>query len=420
MSGNELPAVGHLTITNARVFDGETVLDADTVTIANGVIAGIGQPPPGGPRIIEGGGATLLPGLIDAHAHPTDQGLRQALSFGVTTVIEMGGAPRSREDRARIAADDELADIRSAGLPLTAVGGHPNELLVGRDELIAPDETWRPEASRLPDLSDPADLSEFIAQRVEEGSDFIKLLAEEGTVLGFPGLPELSLDIFAAAVREAHSHGKIVVAHALTRAATLAMVSIGVDGLSHIFLDLPHTESIVEAVAAAGIFVIPCLVLNRSITGTTGADLAADPRVASRLDGTWMHALRSSFDTWPGGDFGSSLRTVGALHRAGVSILAGTDTAAPDPEHGGLAQGASLHHELELLVVAGLSPAEALQAATSVPAHHFGLDDRGRIRDGARADLVLVDGDPTTEITDTLRTRAVWRHGAMTTPEIAR
>jgi imidazolonepropionase-like amidohydrolase len=73
--------------------------------------------------------------------------------------------------------------------------------------------------------------------------------------------------------------------------------------------------------------------------------------------------------------------------------------------------GASLHHELQLLVMAGLTPVEALRAATSVPARRFGLDDRGRIVPGARADLVLVDGDPTTRIEDSLSIRTIWRRG---------
>jgi imidazolonepropionase-like amidohydrolase len=71
-----------------------------------------------------------------------------------------------------------------------------------------------------------------------------------------------------------------------------------------------------------------------------------------------------------------------------------------------------LHHELQLLVAAGLEPVEALRAATSIPARRFGLNDRGRIYSGARADLLLVDGDPTTNISDTLSIRAVWRGGA--------
>ncbi len=75
------------------------------------------------------------------------------------------------------------------------------------------------------------------------------------------------------------------------------------------------------------------------------------------------------------------------------------------------AHGASLYQELQLLVAAGLTPVEALRAATSTPARRFGLTDRGRIAPAARADLLLVDGDPTTNISDTLSIRGVWRRG---------
>jgi imidazolonepropionase-like amidohydrolase len=404
-------------ITNVKVFDGEAVIDASTVICVDGVIADVGHAPPSAEAtIVDGRGGTLLPGLIDAHVHPTDDGLIQAARFGVTTVVEMGGAPRSPEDRARIAGDDQLADIRSAGLPLTAVCGHPNELFVDMEKLIGADGACHPEAAFIPGLSDPDELPEFIAQRVREGSDFIKLLAEEGTVLNAPGLPELCEAVFAAAVRETHGHGKLAVAHALTYDATVEMLRVGVDGLTHLFLDRAPTDEIVDAIAQAGVFVIPCLVLNRSITGTTGEDLAADPRVSSRMSEEWLRALRSSFSTYPEGDFDSSMQAVSALHRAGVPILAGTDAALAEARHGGLAQGASLHHELQLLVEAGLSTVEALRAATSRPAQIFGLEDRGLIRPAARADLLLVEGDPTGNIADTLGARAVWRRGAMSTP----
>ena len=75
------------------------------------------------------------------------------------------------------------------------------------------------------------------------------------------------------------------------------------------------------------------------------------------------------------------------------------------------AHGLSLHAELAALVDAGLAPADALTAATAVPAAHFGLHDRGRLAPGHRADLVLVDGDPTADITATTRIVAVWRGG---------
>ena len=72
-----------------------------------------------------------------------------------------------------------------------------------------------------------------------------------------------------------------------------------------------------------------------------------------------------------------------------MDILAGSDVSEHIPKLGGLAHGVSLHHELQLLVKAGFTPVEALRAATSVPARRFGLEDRGRIVTGARADLLL-------------------------------
>jgi hypothetical protein len=94
------------------------------------------------------------------------------------------------------------------------------------------------------------------------------------------------------------------------------------------------------------------------------------------------------------------------LKAARVPILAGTDAGNP-----GTTQGASLHGELELLVRAGLTPAEALHAATAAAAAAFHLDDRGQIAPGKRADLVLVAGDPTADIRQTRDIVAVWKAG---------
>ncbi|MFI0452746.1 amidohydrolase family protein [Actinomadura sp. 6N118] len=96
-----------------------------------------------------------------------------------------------------------------------------------------------------------------------------------------------------------------------------------------------------------------------------------------------------------------------ALHQAGVPLLAGADATLFAPRHGD-----GLHRELELLTKeAGLTPIEALTASTSVVTHHFGLSDRGRVAPGLRADLILVDGDPTRDITATRALREVWRRG---------
>jgi len=98
--------------------------------------------------------------------------------------------------------------------------------------------------------------------------------------------------------------------------------------------------------------------------------------------------------------------SVRRLHAAGVPILAGTD--APNP---GTAHGVSLHGELVELVAAGLSPLEALKAATSVPADAFGLPLRGRIVAGHRADLLLVEGEPDVDIEATRAIVSIWKNG---------
>jgi imidazolonepropionase-like amidohydrolase len=94
------------------------------------------------------------------------------------------------------------------------------------------------------------------------------------------------------------------------------------------------------------------------------------------------------------------------LFAAGVPLLAGTDSPAP-----GTTYGASLHRELEHLVSAGLTPAAALAAATSAAARAFRMSDRGRVKTGMRADLLLVDGDPSKEIRATRNIVAIWKRG---------
>ncbi len=404
------------TITNARVFDGERLLDEHTVVIDGAHVGAVGGPVPSGSTVVDAHGATLLPGLIDAHTHTSVDGLRDALAFGITTELEMMGY-WTRQERQEVAARDDIADLRSAGPAISAPGGHPSELMADVEhawDAPHPGGVGDGHAHdfEMPSASTPDEAAAFVAARVAEDADYIKVMIEEGSVLGHPGLPLLSNATLAAAVREGHRHGKLVIAHVLTAQATLQALAAGVDGLAHVFLDRPHTSELVAAIAASGAFVTPCLCLNSSIMGITGATLAADERVRSRLSEAWLDTLSSSFNTYPQGRLDDVFATVVALHRAGVDLLAGTDVSPfPFPHLGGLAHGVSVHHELRLLVAAGLTPAEALRAATAVPARRFGLADRGRIAPGARADLLLVDGDPTTDIADTLAIRAVWRRG---------
>ncbi|MET9591640.1 amidohydrolase family protein [Streptomyces sp. NPDC006516] len=409
-------------IINGRVFDGEHVLEDTTVVLDGTRIVAVGGRPPAGADIVDARGGTLLPGLIDAHVHTSDEALSLALRFGITTELEMQGL-NTRDRRAHITENDSLADVRSAGFGITPPGGHPSELMPkgfkpgGHGEPDGHSDRPAPrEMPLMPFSTTPEEAVAFVPRLVAAGSDYIKFMVDDGTVEGHPGLPMLDQATLTAGVAEAHRHGMLAIAHTLTVDATRMAVEAGVDGFAHLFMDRPHTGEIIELIAASGAFVVPCVVLNASMTGVTGSSLAEDPRVGSRLDEAWTNTLVSSYDRYPQGELEDVLASVKALHDAGVDLMAGTDAAPmPLPFLGGMVHGASVHQELQYLVRAGLTPVQALRAATLTPARRFGLEDRGRVAEGLRADLLLVDGDPTVTIGDTLNLREVWRRGTRTT-----
>ncbi|MFB9908956.1 amidohydrolase family protein [Allokutzneria oryzae] len=394
-------------ITGARVFDGEKALGVRTVVVADGRITRVGGDAPDGSEIVDGSGATLLPGLIDAHVHSGPGTLALALRFGVTTELEMQGM-NTRENRGHITDDDTVADVRSAGFAITPPGGHPSELM---PEGFRPVRELPAVPPLMPFSTTPEEAAAFVPQLLARGSDYIKFMIDDGSVEGHPGLPMLDQATVNAGVAEAKKHGALTVAHALTVEATRMAAEAGIDGLVHVFMDQPHTAEIIDLIKDAGMFVVPCVSLNASMMGITGSELADDPRVAERLDSKWDETLRSSYNRYPQGKLSDVYDTVRALDAAGVDLLAGTDASMAETFFGGLAHGASLHHELQYLVAAGLTPSQALRAATATTARRFNLGDRGRIAEGLRADLLLVDGDPTATISDTLNTRAIWRRG---------
>ncbi len=419
-----------IAIVNAIIFDGDKIIDATTLLMAGGLIKNVGGAVPEGAEIIDANGATILPGLIDAHVHTSIDSLRDALKFGVTTELEMMGGFTSKGREIQLADIEDIADVRSAGMGLTAPGGHPDELMPGdgipdfvlqemekmseekRAAFIAAHEEHLANKSGALDVTTAQGAIEFVHQQVEGGADYFKIMIEEGTVMNSPGLPVISEEVLKVAVDEAHKLNKLAIAHVLTAEAARTAMAVGVDGLAHLFIDRPSwTQELIKSIAERGAFVVPCLVLNSSIIGNNACHIANDKRVISKLDNQWIKTMCSCFHTFPEGTMENNFKNVMDLFHAGVDILVGTDVSVPVPSLGGLAHGASVHHELQLLVEAGLSPIEALRAATSVPAKRFGLNDRGRIFEGARADLILVEGNPTVNISDTLSIVGIWKTG---------
>ncbi|MCP2168234.1 amidohydrolase family protein [Goodfellowiella coeruleoviolacea] len=246
--------MNHFAITGARVFDGADLLGVVDVAVVDGRISSVAGSRPEGVELVDGTGATLLPGLTDAHTHTDAEGLRQAVTFGITTEFDMLAIPERMIPLRRLVAEsNDLADVRSPSIGLTPADGHPHQLRKGEG-----DPPW-PTATRV------AEVPAFGEARIAEGADYLKVLVEDGHLVG-SSLPSLAPELVAAVVRAGHARDQLVLAHATTTETAGQVVDAGVDGLTHLFFDRPHTDELIEKIAAAGVFVIPTLTVIASIT----------------------------------------------------------------------------------------------------------------------------------------------------------
>ncbi len=389
-------AAGPLVIQNVRIFDGSRVIPSGTVVVQDGKIASVGRPRkvPAGAELVDGSGMTLLPGLIDSHTHTFGAALRQALIFGVTTELDMFTehhmAAIMRGEQAAGGAAGR-ADLFSAGTLVTAPGGHGTEY-----------------GMVIPTIEGPGQAQAFVDARLAEGSDYIKIVYDDGRAYGMSS-PTISKETMAAVIAAAHKRGKLAVVHIGTLEGARDAIESGADGLVHLFLDKPMDAAFAADIARHRAFVIPTLTVLGSVTGAAGgAALAEEPELAQALSAADVVNLKKTFPvrTKTTLAYAHAEESVRKLQAAKVPILAGSD--APNP---GTLHGATIHHEMELLVRAGMTPLEALAAATAVPAARFKLPDRGGIARGKRADLLLVHGDPTTDIRATRRIARIWKQG---------
>jgi len=384
---------------NVVPMDREVVLPVHTVIVEGSRIAALGPSsevlvPPGALRI-DGSGHFLMPGLVDMHVHlGDDEEFLPFVANGVTTVRNMWGNPPATGWRKRIESGELLGPTLFTSGPI--VDGDP---------------PWF-EGSIV--LTDAADAAGVVAEHKREGYDFVKIL------------PGLSLEVFDALLEAAAAEDISVVGHVpdsvdLNHALSSGMASIEeLDGYARALmadgagpfgrwtnyvgwahLDLEKLPGIVQATVEAGTWITPVLF---------NAERAwyEQDEFDERLEGAspqYMHPkhLASWRERMPPPEiaqvvqrgFPSRLTVVKALHDAGVPILVGTDSP-----NSFMPFGFAVHGELRLLVLAGLTPYEALRAATVRPAEFLGrADEFGTIAVGRRADLLLVRGNPLEDVT---------------------
>ena len=393
-------------LTSVDVFDGETMHQRVTLLVRDGKVAALGADVsvPEDMKVIDAAGHTLLPGLIDAHVHTFGQARSDALRFGVTTMLDMFTSPQmlpgAREQREQFSATDQ-ADLYSAGMLATAEGGHGTQFGVPVEPVNGPD-----------------DAAGWVQERIAEGSDYIKIIVEDGSTHGGRNIPTLDAATVRALVEAAHDNGLMALAHVSTLADAIMTVEAGVNGLVHVFHDQPASDEFLDLAVERDLFVVPtAIVFGAMIGAVDSSDLIEHPELGGLLSAEQRQTLGqarqgsdSAAATWQ-----TVKDNISALHETGIPLLAGSD--APNP---GTAHGISLHRELEVLVAAGLDEIEALQAATATPARHFDLAGRGCLEPGCRADMLLVKGDPLEDITATRRIDRVWKNGLPVAIEPAR
>ena len=424
-----------LLVTNVRLVDPQNAVTSapQDILISAGRIeavrpAGTLSPRPG-IRRIDGSGGFAIPGLIDVHAHLGDGGvgrqddatraraLRQFLRYGVTSIFVPGATGAGDADfpalRGRCRAGAvPCPGLYGSGSIITAPGSHPISTIFGMPDDVAPDVT---EARGVTVLRNEADIDALIASKAASGADAIKIIVEDGPPPWYPR-PRLSDDQIGRIVRAAHARALPVYAHISTAAMTRAALTAGIDGIMHAPTD-PLPDDLIADMAARGTWYVPTFSLYDGILTWARGEREADRYAIRGVEPSAIESLAApAFLAAAAEDEAGALaylaNATANLRRvadAGVPIALGSDVNNPF-----VYPGYSAHEELSYMVRAGLTPAQALHAATAGGAAFLRASDRlGRIAPGYEADLVLLSANPLERIENSRRIVAVLSDGRL-------
>lgn len=406
-----------------RLFDGQATIDNARMVIRDGRIAEVGPQAdieiPFGAQMVDHQERFLMPGLVAAHSHVgtvsgTDHGgrfysretvqrdLSQFQRYGVVVVNALGlNRPLFHELRTELRGGGHGgADLYGAGAGVGAVDGAPPAGRMG----VLDDQATRP--------ASPDEARAVVREMAEAGVDMIKIWVDPmgGQV------PRMPPEIYAAAISEAHALGLKTAAHIHDLEDAKGVIRAGIDIIGHGVRDAPVDAELIEMMLEHDVWYIPTINIDEAnYIYAEHPEWLDDPFFTAALSPELKAQLQNAdwrqqaLDNAGGARMAvmNNLRNLQRLHSAGVKIAMGTDSGATALRIPGFAE----HRELELLVLAGLSPTDALAAATANGAALMGLEDRGRLAPGYAADFLVLEDDPTIDILATRSLIEVWRNG---------
>ena len=379
-------------ITHVRVIDGtgRAPLEDATITVRSGKILSVARQgfapklAPGG-KLIDGTGDTVIPGLINAHGHLAlvdgtkesatyytrehvlDE-LRQYERYGVTTMLSLG---LNRDLIYDIRKEQRAGQLDGASVFVADRGiGVLNGAPPGEH---APDQLYKP--------TTPEEARKDVEEAAARHTDFIKIWVDDlyGTK------PKMDIAIERAVIDEAHKHATRVASHEYALADAKRLVAEGVDVLAHSVRDQPVDDELIAAMKRHGTYYIPTLTVDWSFFGYTFQEnwmkspffqsAAGDSAYALLSSGDYREKVEKDKDTpHHKQDFANASSNLKKMYDAGVKVAFGTDSGANVYR----VPGAGEHQELALMVAAGLTPMQALRAATQTNAQLLGNLSRHR------------------------------------------